>query len=157
VNLHRRLAGLPGVDTWPRRRIAWAGGALIAAIVALAAYDVWRGYRQAVADTRRELDTQSRVIAEQTARSVQAVDVLLRHVAAEYKRGGLARLKADELHVYLRDLAVGLNQIDGVGLFDAAGDPLAVSWPAPGAPSARATGSCPSADAWRPPTAALPA
>jgi PAS domain S-box-containing protein len=131
VNLHRRLAGLPGVDTWPRRRIAWAGGALIAAIVALAAYDVWRGYRQAVADTRRELDTQSRVIAEQTARSVQAVDVLLRHVAAEYKRGGLARLKADELHVYLRDLAVGLNQIDGVGLFDAAGDPLAVSWPAP--------------------------
>jgi PAS domain S-box-containing protein len=122
---------LPAFGAWPLRRIAWTGGLFIAVIAALAAHDMWRGYRQAVADTRRELDAQSRVIAEQTARSVQAVDVMLHHVATEYRRGRLARLGEDELHVYLRDIAVGLNQIDGLGMFDAAGDPLAVSWPAP--------------------------
>jgi PAS domain S-box-containing protein len=131
VKLNQRLAALPGVEAWPRRRIAWIGGALITVIVAFAAYDLGRSYRQAVADTRRELDSQSRVIAEQTARSVQAVDVMLRQVAAEYKRGRLTRLTADELHVYLRDIAVGLNQVDGLGVFDAAGEQVAVSWPAP--------------------------
>ncbi len=116
---------------WAPRRIAWLGGLVIAAIVAQAAHDLWRSYQQAVSDTRRELDTQSRVIAEQTARSVQAVDVMLRQVAAEFRRGRLARLDAEELHVYLRDITVGLNQIDGLGMFDAHGDQIAVSWPTP--------------------------
>jgi PAS domain S-box-containing protein len=131
MKLAPALAALPPVEAWPLRRIAWAGALFIAVIAALAGHDMWRGHQQAVADTRRELDAQSRVIAEQTARSVQAVDVMLRHVAAEYQRGRLARLGADELHAYLRDIAVGLHQIDGLGLFDAAGEPIAVSWPAP--------------------------
>jgi PAS domain S-box-containing protein len=130
VKLRERLAALP-VDAWPGRRIAWIGGLFITAVAVLAAYDMWRGYRATVDDTQRELYIQSRVIAEQTARSVQAVDVMLRHVAAEYRRGRLAKLSPDELHVYLRDIAVGLNQIDGLGLFDAAGEQIAVSWPAP--------------------------
>jgi len=125
-----RVATVPD-SAWPRRRYAWLGGLFIAAIVASAAYDMLRGYRATVEETQRELDIQSRVIAEQTARSVQAVDVMLRHVAGEHRRGRLARLDPQELHVYLRDLAVGLNQIDGLGLFDAHGDALALSWPAP--------------------------
>ena len=91
-------------------------------------WDVVRGYRAAADDTDRELETQARVIAEQTARSVQAVDVVLRHVAAEYKRGRLARLSPDELHHYLRELSVGLKQIDGFGLYDADGNAVALSW-----------------------------
>jgi hypothetical protein len=91
-------------------------------------WDVVRGYRTAADDTDRELETQARVIAEQTARSVGAVDVVLRHVAAEYKRGRLARLSPDELHHYLRELSVGLKQIDGFGLYDANGIAVALSW-----------------------------
>ena len=94
----------------------------------MAVWDVVRGYRAAADDTDRELETQARVIAEQTARSVQAVDVVLRHVAAEYKRGRLARLSPDELHHYLRELSVGLKQIDGFGLYDANGNAVALSW-----------------------------
>ena len=109
-------------------RIPWFGGLFIAAIAALAVWDVVRGYRAAADDTDRELETQARVIAEQTARSVQAVDVVLRHVAAEYKRGRLARLSPDELHHYLRELSVGLKQIDGFGLYDANGSAVALSW-----------------------------
>jgi PAS domain S-box-containing protein len=113
-----------------RHAVHWAGGLLIAAIVAMAAYDMARSYRATVANTGRELDTQARIIAEQTARSLQAVDVLLRHVASEYRRGRLARLSRAELNAYLRDAVVGLNQIDGLGMFDAAGDALGLSWPA---------------------------
>src|SRR6476469_9045218 len=111
-----------------RYRIPWFGGLFIAAIAALAMWDVVRGYRAAADDTDRELETQARVIAEQTARSIQAVDVVLRHVAAEYKRGRLARLSPDELHHYLRELSVGLKQIDGFGLYDADGNAVALSW-----------------------------
>jgi hypothetical protein len=106
-------------------RIPWIGGLFIAAIAALAVWDVVRGYRAAADDTDRELETQARVIAEQTARSVGAVDVVLRHVAAEYKRGRLARLSPDELHRYLLELSVGLKQIDGFGLYDENGNAVA--------------------------------
>ena len=58
----------------------------------MAALDIVRSYRTAVEETGRELETQARIIAEQTARSVQAVDIVLRHVAAEFRRGRLARL-----------------------------------------------------------------
>ncbi|MBL0390228.1 PAS domain-containing protein [Ramlibacter monticola] len=94
----------------------------------MAVWDVVRGYHVAAEDANRELETQARVIAEQTARTLQAVDVVLRHVAAEYKRGRLARLSTDDLHHYLRELSVGLKQIDGFGLYDADGHAVALSW-----------------------------
>ncbi len=62
----------------------------IAAIVALAAYDIVRSYRANAIDTARELDTQSRIIAEQTARSLQAVDLVLRHIAGQRRTPALA-------------------------------------------------------------------
>ncbi|MES2959567.1 MAG: PAS domain-containing protein [Pseudomonadota bacterium] len=112
---------------WPRRRVAWLGGLFIAAMVGLAAYDIVRGYRSTVAETGRELDTQARVIAEQTARSVQAVDVVLRHLAEQLQTGTLATLSRDELHLYLKEQAVGLVQIDGLVVFNPDGTVRAVS------------------------------
>jgi hypothetical protein len=108
--------------------IPWIGGLCIAAVAALSAWNIVSSYRTASDDTDRELETQARVIAEQTARSVQAIDVVLRHVAAEYKRGRLARLSPDDLHAYLRELSVGLKQIDGFGIYDAHGEAVALSW-----------------------------
>jgi len=113
---------------WSWHSIPWIGGLFVAAIATLAGWDILRGYRAAADDTDRELDTQARVIAEQTARSVQAIDVVLRHVAAEYKRGRLARLSPEEMHTYLHELSVGLRQIDGFGMYDANGDAVALSW-----------------------------
>ncbi len=131
MRLASRLIALSDVETWSGRRIAWAGGLFIVATAAFAAYDIALSHHQAVADTRRELDSQSRAIAEQTARTVQAVDVMLRHIAGEYKRGRISRLGTDDLHAYLRDMATGMNQIDGLGMFDAGGDQIGVSWPSP--------------------------
>ena len=47
-----------------------------------------------VDNTGQELDAQARVIAEQTARSVQAVDVVLRHLAEQFRVGTLSALSA---------------------------------------------------------------
>jgi PAS domain S-box-containing protein len=111
-----------------RRSVAWGGGLLIAIIVAMAVFDVVRSYRATVEETGRSLETQARILAEQTARSLQAVDVALRHIAAEFRRGRLSRLSPAELHDYLNEQAVGLVQIDGFSMFDANGDSLAISW-----------------------------
>jgi PAS domain S-box-containing protein len=122
-----------GSRQWTRRSVPWAGALFIGVIVVMAASDILRSHRMTVEDTGRELETQARIIAEQTARSVQAVDVVLRHIAGEYHRGRLARLGAAELHAYLNEQAIGLVQIDGLAMHDANGDALALSWLAPGA------------------------
>ena len=111
-----------------RRTVAWGGGLLIAVIVAMAAFDIVRSYRATVEDTGRELETHARIVAEQTGRSVQGVDVVLRHIAAEFNRGRLSKLTPAELHAYLSEQAVGLIQIDGIAMHDAKGDALAISW-----------------------------
>jgi PAS domain S-box-containing protein len=104
------------------RRTTWIGGLFVAGTVALAAFDIWRSHANTVAETGRELDSLSRVIAEQTARSVQTIDRVLRHVADEVRSGKLDAL-ADEaaLHAYLRDQTVGLVQVVGLSLVDADG------------------------------------
>lgn len=130
MNLARSLGPL-GAQRLSGRRVAWSGALFIAAIVAIATFDIIRGHRAGVDDTGRELETQARIIAEQTARSVHAVDIVLRHIADEFRRGRLAQLSAQELHAYLREQAVGLVQVDGFALHDARGDALAISWLAP--------------------------
>jgi PAS domain S-box-containing protein len=106
---------------WSQRSVPWFGGLFIGVIVALSAYDIVRSYGGAVEETQRELDTHARVIAEQTARSMQAVDVVLRHVAEQFHKGTLAALSRDDLSAYLRQQAVGLVQIDGLVIVHADG------------------------------------
>ena len=103
------------------RHIATLGGVFIAALVALSGYDIYRAYNTAIENTGRELDTQAKIIAEQTARSLQAVDVLLRHLVQQHNHGVLARLNESELHAQLGELAVGFGQIDGFVVIGADG------------------------------------
>jgi PAS domain S-box-containing protein len=117
---------------WPRWTVPVVGALVIGSMIAMAVLDIVRGYRLTAEDAGRELETQARIIAEQTARSVQAIDVVLRHTAQEYRSGRLARLDADAMRAYLKDQAVGLVQIDGFALHDANGDARALSWRPPG-------------------------
>src|SRR5262249_49973342 len=79
-----------------------------------AAYDIGEAYQATVAAIERELASHARVIAEQTARSFQAVDVQLRHLEQQHRQGVFARLPGDALRAYLREQAVGLVQADGL-------------------------------------------
>lgn len=109
------------------RAVPWIGGIFIAAIVALAGYDIVDSYRATVANTGRDLDAQARIIAEQTARSLQAVDVVLRHLVQQHRQGAFDAMSPVELHTYLRDQAVGLVQISGLVLVHPSGAPRALS------------------------------
>jgi PAS domain S-box-containing protein len=121
-----------GPRRWSSRRVAWAGGLFIAAIVALAVFDIVRGYRTTIERTARELESQARVLAEQTARSMQAVDVVLAQLVEQFESGRLASLTPEQLHQYLAEKAVGLVQIDALVVFDADGNVRAVSALPPG-------------------------
>ena len=116
----------PPPRSW--QRIAWIGSLFIALVAAMAAYDIVRSYRSSVSETGRELQSQALVLAEQTARSLQTVDLVLRHIAQEL--GGASPPRGD-LHPYLANQAVGLMQIDRIVLFDAAGQVRATSREAP--------------------------
>ncbi len=116
-----------GSGPGPRRSVAWLGGLFITAIVGLAIFDTVRSYHATLAGTGRELESQARVIAEQTARSIQAVDVVLRHLVGEHQRGALATTDREAQHQVLKEQAVGLVQADGLALFNAEGTLVAAS------------------------------
>src|SRR5262245_56513842 len=127
VKVRKWLAALgsevraPGAAPTPGRLVAWLGGVFIVVVIALAGYDIVGSHRATVEQIRVDLDTQSRVIAEQTARTVQAIDTVLRHLAEQNRRGLLDRLDADALHAYLQEQTVGLVQIDGLAIFNVDG------------------------------------
>jgi PAS domain S-box-containing protein len=104
-----------------RRAMPWIGGLFIVVIVAFAGYDIVRGYRATVNNTVRELDSQARVIAEQAARSLQAIDVVLRHLAEQFQAGNLQAMSTADLRAYLKEQAVGLVQVDGLMIVHADG------------------------------------
>lgn len=87
----------------------------------MAAHDIWRSYQTAIFDTRHELATQARVIAGQTARSLQAVDLVLRHISDPRRAAAIVALSPRELHNQLKDLGVGLVQVEGLSVLDAGG------------------------------------
>jgi PAS domain S-box-containing protein len=110
------------------RRIAWFGGLLIGVIATMSIYDIVRGYYQTIENTGRELDAQARVIAEQTARSFQAIDVQLRHLEQLSNQGILPAMSREDLRAYLKEQAIGLVQIDGLLLINADGTIKASSY-----------------------------
>ena len=105
----------------PWRSIAWIGGALVTGFTTYAAYDLDQSYRAAVAETGRELDAQARVIAEQTTRSMQSVDLVLRHLTTSHRRLASASHSRSNMHAYLQDQAIGMVQVESLAIFDANG------------------------------------
>jgi len=127
MNLAGSLSSLE-LRPWTGRNVTWFGAVLIGAIVALAGYDIVRSYHLAVAENGRLLESGAQIIAEQTARSVQAVDIALLNLAEEYGRGDLSRLSPPELHTLLRGKARDLVQSGGIALHDSSGNALGLSW-----------------------------
>lgn len=105
----------PAADPAPRitsvRRLVWLGGVFLLAMAAEAAYGIWQGYHEALATIERETTAQARLIAEQTARGIQSVDLVLRHVAADIAQGRLSTARPEALAATLREQAQGLPQV----------------------------------------------
>jgi PAS domain S-box-containing protein len=103
-----------------RRLIIAVGVLVIVAFAASSACDAWRTYEQSVTATDRELTNLARALAEQGARSLQTVDVVLRDTAAWYSDKGRTS-HADAIEGALLNRAAGVPQVHLLAITDASG------------------------------------
>ncbi len=122
------------------RNIAWIGALLIASILFGTALGLWHMRQTSLSDNRATLHAEGVAIAEQTARAIQAVDLVVQSVQARVvSAGGAAELvdnaylRSNEFHMELQTDLQNLPQVDALSLIGASGDLLAISrvWPVP--------------------------
>ena len=103
-----------------RRGLIALGLTVILAFAVSSAYDGWRAYGNTVSATEREIDNESKTLAEQTASTFQTVDLLLEDTARWYQTDG-ANLAAGRVNQVLADRAAGLRQIRVLTITNAQG------------------------------------
>src|SRR5260370_9431091 len=99
----------------PSRRLSLAGIVLVGITIIAAGLTIWDRREEAIASYRREITNLGTVLAEQTARSVQAVDLVLTEIQAEVVATGtrtpeqLGRVMGtEEVHRFLPSLRENL-------------------------------------------------
>ncbi len=134
------MVALPAAFRSTSRLLALIGACLVLVTILGAAFALLKLRQATEEDTQRDLSNVTLVLAEETARNIQAVDLVLReiqdHVAqmrfanpAELQRRAAGR----DMHLYLQARMPNLPQVDGIGVDDAAGQLVASSrtWPTP--------------------------
>jgi PAS domain-containing protein len=129
-----------------KRRLPTSRGlALIAAVlvtltIAAAVTLAWDQRNAAITNAQKDITDLGVVLAEQTSRSLQAVDLVLRDTAAKVRARGVEHpgqfkelLGTAAVHDFLEDQLKHLPQADSIGLIDADGSLVNLSraWPAP--------------------------
>jgi PAS domain S-box-containing protein len=99
------------------------GVLLICAFAGSSAYDAWRSYRYFIAGTERELGNLANALAEQTAWSLEAVDLLLLDTARWYRTEGQG-IPPEGRDAALAARATGVLPVRQVTIMDAEGNQL---------------------------------
>jgi len=99
------------------------GVLLMCAFAGSSAYDAWRSYRYTVAAIERELGNLANALAEQTAWSLQAVDLLLADTARWYRTESQG-IPEDGRDAALAARAAGVQPVRQVTIMDAQGNQL---------------------------------
>jgi PAS domain S-box-containing protein len=125
----------------PKHRGWWLLGLVLIALTVLATYGGIRElYQERVADTERDLENLAVVLGAQTARSFQAVDLVVRETQTMALQAGVAdpeqfrsRMATEEVHHYLVDRLDSLPQANSIALIDDTGKIVNFSraWPVP--------------------------
>ena len=103
-----------------RLRVTLFGVLVLLAFAGASAYDVWRSYRHTVTATNREISNLANALAEQTAWSWQAVDLLLQDTARWY-RDDANQIPESNLNSMLAARSAGARQVRLVTIADAHG------------------------------------
>jgi PAS domain S-box-containing protein len=103
-----------------RLGVAALGVLVILAFAASSGYDGWRAHANALSATEREIDNESKTLAEQTAWTFQAVDLLLEDTARWYRTDGL-RMTPERIDEVLANRASGVRQVRLLTITDARG------------------------------------
>jgi PAS domain S-box-containing protein len=103
-----------------RRRIVLLGVLIIMAFAGSSAYDAWRSYHSTLASTHREITNVATALAEQTAWTFQAVDLLLLDTARWYENDSKKNppVVLDEM---LAHRSAALTQVRLITITDAQG------------------------------------
>jgi hypothetical protein len=114
-----------GVIRFNRLRfgVVAVGVLLICAFAGSSAYDAWRSYRYSISATERELGNLANALAEQTAWSLEAVDLLLIDTARWYRTDS-PRIPEDGRDAALAARAAGVQPVRQVTIMDAQGNQL---------------------------------
>jgi PAS domain S-box-containing protein len=118
-----------------RRWLVGASALFIAAMIASTAHDLFTSHAEAERQAEQEMGVLARVLAEQTRRSLQTVDVMLAEIADAHHAGVLPRGDSAGMHAYLQRQAHQLGDVSTVFVSDAEGRRLASSQAYPVAPS----------------------
>jgi two-component system cell cycle sensor histidine kinase PleC len=122
------------------RRLSLVGTGLLVIIVLAAGLAVWDRREEAIGHSQQEMTNLGIVLAEQMARSVQAVDLILRETRDMVLAAGVdspekfeRALASEDVHRFLADRLKLVPQADGVGLVSAGGKLVNSSraWPVP--------------------------
>jgi len=97
------------------------GPLVILAFVSSSAYDAWRSYHYSLTATEREITNMANALAEQTAWTLQAVDLLLIDTARWY-RSDSGGIPPERLNAVLQDRTSGVQQVRQVMIVDAQGN-----------------------------------
>ena len=131
-----------GISSHPRfgRRGYRAAMVLIAITVVAACLAIWDLRSGRIRDVRQEAANLSVVLAEQTARAFQAIDLVLRETQGMVKASGISdpnefkqRMATAEVYRFLTDRLHSLPQADAISLIDDSGRIVnfSRSWPVP--------------------------
>ncbi|MGC2412806.1 MAG: cache domain-containing protein [Stellaceae bacterium] len=124
----------------PSRRLSLAGAVLVGITVIAAGLTIWDRREETIASYRREMSNLGTVLAEQTARSMQAVDLVLTELQAKFVAAGADNpeefkrvMGTEAVHRFLAGRQETLPQTDAVGLIGADGALVNSSrvWPVP--------------------------
>src|ERR1700753_4131242 len=94
------------------------GALVIVAFAGSSAYDAWRSYRYSINAAQREINNVANALAEQTAWSLEAVDLLLLDTAQSYRTDSVP---ADRIDAALSIRITALPQVRRISIIDAQG------------------------------------
>jgi PAS domain S-box-containing protein len=125
---------------YSNRRVYLAGILSIAITVFAASTAIWQLHSDRIADAMENTNNLAVTLAAHTARTVQAIDLVLREAQSVVERTGVAdseqfrqRMATEEVHRLLLDQLHTLPQADAISLTDSTGKIVNFSrtWPVP--------------------------
>src|SRR5579862_7363715 len=132
--LHTRILPIRSMN----RLLALTGAGCVVMTILFAALAMWTQYRAALQDGERDVLNVNLILAEENARSFQAIDLVLKDVQDRFAAMGLrdasefrSRAANKATHDFLQGRSANLPQLDFIGVADADGQLVGSSrsWP----------------------------